>query len=190
MPYSNVNRSAPGAGSIRQKIVNRKGRTYIYWEARYSAGTDPKTGKQIQRSITGKSKKEVSQRLREVTSEIDRGVYCAPCKMTVGEWLDIWSTEYLFGVKEGTAYSYRAVIRNHIKPEIGLIRLDALNPHTVQSLYNQKFKELSAKTVKNIHGILHAALRQAVLNGYIPNNPTDSSIRPRIEKKEMHAMDQ
>ena len=190
MPYSNVNRSAPGAGSIRQKIVERNGRTYIYWEARYTAGTDPKTGKQIQRSITGKSKKEVSQRLREVTSEIDRGVYCAPCKMTIGEWLDIWSKEYLFGVKEGTAYSYRAVIRNHIKPEIGGIRLDALNPHTVQSFYNSKFKELSAKTVKNIHGILHAALRQAVLNGYIPNNPTDSSIRPRIEKKEMHAMDQ
>lgn len=154
----------------------------------YTAGTDSKTGKQIQRSITGNSKKEVSQRLREVTSEIDRGVYCAPCKMTIGEWLDIWSTEYLFGVKEGTAYSYRAVIRIHIKPEIGLIRLDALNPHTVQSFYNKKFKELSAKTVKNIHGILHAALRQAVLNGYIPNTPTDSSIRPRIEKKEMYAM--
>ena len=110
MPYSNVNRSAPGAGSIRQKIVERNGRTYIYWEARYSAGTDPKTGKQSQRSITGKSKKEVSQRLREVTSEIDRGVYCAPCKMTVGEWLDIWSKEYLFGVKASMGYKIIFVI--------------------------------------------------------------------------------
>ena len=57
MPYSNVNRSAPGAGSIRQKIVERNGRTYIYWEARYTAGTDPKTGKQIQRSVYGKTQK-------------------------------------------------------------------------------------------------------------------------------------
>ena len=83
MPYSNGNRSAPGSGSIRQKTIIRNGKTYIYWEARYTAGQDPGTGKQIQRSITGKSRMEVAKRLREVTSKIDRGVYLAPCKMTL-----------------------------------------------------------------------------------------------------------
>ena len=64
-------RGTNGAGSIR-KITNEKnGKTYTYWQARYTAGFDPATGKQIQRSITGKTKKEVAQKLRQVTAEID-----------------------------------------------------------------------------------------------------------------------
>ena len=48
-------KSAAGSGNIRKKTVIRKGQQYTYWEARYTAGYDPGTGKQIQRSITGKT---------------------------------------------------------------------------------------------------------------------------------------
>ena len=48
-------RSAAGTGSIRKKTVTRDGREYTYWEARYTEGYDPGTGKQIQRSVTGKT---------------------------------------------------------------------------------------------------------------------------------------
>jgi len=190
MPYSKTQRTAPGAGNIRKKTITKNGKTYTYWEARYTSGYDPGTGKQIQRSISGSSKKDVAQKLREATANIDKGSYIDPCKMTIGEWLDIWAKEYLVGVKEATAYTYKASIKNHIKPAIGAIRMDVLNPHTIQSFYNSKVGVLCAKTIKNLHGILHAALKQAVLNGYIPTNPTDASIRPRIEKKEMHPMDE
>ena len=53
-------RAAQGTGAIRKKTVTRSGKVYTYWEARYSAGRDPGTGKQIQRSITGKTQKAVS----------------------------------------------------------------------------------------------------------------------------------
>ena len=43
-------RAASGAGTIRKKTVKRKGKEYTYWEARYTAGYDSGTGKQIQRS--------------------------------------------------------------------------------------------------------------------------------------------
>ena len=190
MPYSDSKRAASGAGSIRKKSYVSNGKEYTYWEARYTCGFDPGTGKQIQHTINGKSKKEVAQKLREATSQIDKGTYLSPTKMTVGEWLDIWAKEYLVGVKEGTSYTYKVAIKNHIKPALGSIRLQELNPHTIQSFYNSKREILSAKTVKNFHGVLHAALKQAVLNGYIPSNPTDASIRPRVEKKEMHPMDE
>ena len=190
MPYNKSKRSANGAGTIRKKTYVSNGKEYSYWEARFTTGYDPGTGKQIQRTINGKTKDEVAQRLREATARIDKGTYLNPCKMTLGEWMDIWAKEYLVGVKEGTAYSYRAVIRNHIKPALGAIRLDALTPHMIQSFYNSKMGTDAAKSIKNCHGMLHAALKQAVLNGYIPTNPTDASIRPRIEKKEMHPMDE
>lgn len=48
-------RAASGTGTLRKKTVTRNGKEYPYWEARYTVGFDPGTGKQIQRSITGKT---------------------------------------------------------------------------------------------------------------------------------------
>ena len=84
-------KSAAGSGPIRKKTVTRAGKEYSYWKAQYTACYDPGTGKQIQRSITGKTQKEVSQKLKAATAAIDAGTYTAPSKMTVGEWLDIWT---------------------------------------------------------------------------------------------------
>ena len=148
MPYSKTQRATAGSGAIRQRTFTKNGKDYTYWEARYTTGYDPGTGKQIQRTIYGKTKKEVAQKLREATNEIDRGTHLDPCKLTIGEWLDIWAKEYLVGVKEATAYTYKASIRNHIKPAMGAIRLDSLNPHTIQSFYNSKIGTLSAKTIR------------------------------------------
>ena len=66
-------RSAAGTGTIRKKAVTKNGKTYTYWEGRYTVGFDPGTGKQRQRSISGKTQKEVAQKLRQITAEIDRG---------------------------------------------------------------------------------------------------------------------
>ena len=80
-------KAASGVGTIRKKTVTRKGKEYTYWEARYSAGRDPGTGRQIQRSITGKTQKEVAQKLKAATVALDTGTYTAPNKMTVAECL-------------------------------------------------------------------------------------------------------
>ena len=44
--------------------------------------------------------------------------------------------------------------------------------------------------MKNVHGILHKALQQAVKNGMIRLNPTESCVLPRIEKKEIMPLTQ
>lgn len=129
-------KAAAGTGTIRKKTVTRSGKEYTYWEARYSAGKDPGTGKQIQRSITGKTQKEVAQKLKAVTASIDSGTYTAPSKMTVGQWLDIWARDYLGAVKPRTIDSYKATIRTHIAPSLGAVKLEALNAHTIQGFYN------------------------------------------------------
>lgn len=198
MPHSTTKtkKSVAGLGNIRKKTVNRKGQKYEYWEARYTEGYDPGTGKQIQRSITGKTQKEVAQKLKAAVAAIDAGTYIAPCKMTVAEWLDIWSEQYLGSVKSSTVAAYKATIRTHIKPGLGAIRLDAIDTHLVQSFYNSLGEPTSSrdavspKTVKNVHGVLHKAFQQAVANGYIRFNATESCILPRIEKKELQPLDE
>ena len=64
-------RNAQGSGTIRKKTVVRNGETYTYWEARYSVGRDTGTGKQLQKSITGKTQKEVREKLQAFTVQIN-----------------------------------------------------------------------------------------------------------------------
>lgn len=195
MPQSNSRskKSAAGIGNIRKKTVIRNGKEYTFWEARYTEGFDPGTGKQIQRSISGKTQKEVRQKLQAATSAISSGTYTAPCKMTLGEWLDIWKKEYLGSVKPLTVKDYYNQIDNHVKPAMGAVRLDGLETHMIQRFYNtltdKGGKPLSPKTVKNIHGVLHKALQQAIANGYISQNPAAACILPKIQKPEIKPLE-
>lgn len=198
MSHSNnkTKKAASGMGTTRKITKTVNGKTYTYYEARYTEGYDPGTGKQKQRSITGKTQKEVTQKLKAVLADIDKGDYIAPCKMTVGEWLDKWAEDYLGAVKPSTVCAYKATIKTHLKPGLGATRLDALDTQLIQSFYNgllkstKQRKAISPKTVKNVHGVLHKALQQALVNGYIRLNPTDGCVLPRIEKKQVKPLDE
>lgn len=54
---ANNKRAAHGSGTIRKKTVTRNGQDYTYWEARITTGYDAGTGRQKQRSVTGKTQK-------------------------------------------------------------------------------------------------------------------------------------
>jgi integrase len=115
--------------------------------------------------------------------------------MTVGEWMDIWTEEFLVNVKPRTLESYQDQVRLHIKPAMGAVKLQELKTFQIQRFYNdlsrgKKGKSgLSPKTVKNIHGILHRALGKAVALGYLRVNPCEGTELPRIEKKEIKPLD-
>ena len=79
-----TNRAAQGSGTIRKKTVTRSGKDYTYWEARVTVGKDPGTGKQIQRSFSGKTQKEVREKMQAAAVELNNGTYQAPCRLTVG----------------------------------------------------------------------------------------------------------
>lgn len=191
MPTKKTTRAAKGAGMIRQRPDGR-------WEARYTAGRDPATGKQIQKTVYAKTQGEVRKKLTQALNALDEGTYIEPSKLTVSSWLDIWLAEYVKDtVKPLTYHSYLTQCDYHIKPAMGAVKLSALNTPTIQSFYNKLFRgeikdksALSAKTIKNIHGVLHKALKQAVTLGYIKFNPADACTLPRVVKKEIKPLDE
>ena len=188
MPQSK--KSTSGMGSIRKVTKVVKGKEYTYYEARYTVGFDPGTGKQIQRSIIDKSKKVVAQKLKAAVAAIDAGTYKAPCKMTVAQWLDIWVAEYLNSVKPLTKHNYNKQVQKHLKPALGAARLETLDTHTIQRFYNSLIASgLSPKTVKNVHGILHCALQQAIACDYIYRNPADACKLPKVTKPEIKPLE-
>ena len=177
-------KNAKGGGTIRKRSDGR-------WEARYTLGIDPKTGKQIQKSVYGKTQKEVRQKLTAITAEIDDGTYIPPDKTTVEQWLNIWLKEYMGDKKYGTVRNYKNACKYHIIPYIGQYRLSELKPYTIQALYNRLGREedgkkaLSPKTIHNVHGVLSKALNQAVWNEMIRSNPAQLTTRPRKTRKDI-----
>lgn len=184
-------RAAQGTGTIRKKTVTRNGKEYSYWEARATIGRDTGTGKQVQRSFTGSTQKEVAQKLKKALHEIDTGTYTEPAKATLSEWLDTWITEYVEpSCKVHTISTYQSRIDTHIKPMLGSVKLSALTTAQIQKFCNDltRQKKLAPKTVKNAYGILHKALEQAYENRLISYNPASHIKLPRIEKKEINPL--
>ena len=177
-------KNAQGAGTIRKRSDGR-------WEARFTVGFNPTTGKQVQKSIYGKTQKEVREKLTEVTMEVDTGIYVEPSKMTVEQWIEIWLDEYMFDKKWSTVKHYRAQVKTNILPALGRYPLSQLNPHLIQTFYNSllrgkgRTKPLSPKSIRNIHGILSKCLSTAVKLEYIRRNPTESVTLPRVDRKEI-----
>lgn len=177
-------KKANGSGTIRKRADGR-------WEGKYTLGYDPKTGKLIRKSVYGKTQKEVRLALSKIVSEMDSGTYAEPSKMKVSQWLDEWLASYTMNIKPATRSAYEEHIRVHIKPSLGDILLKQLSTRDIQQLYTNllKERELSPKTVRNIHGVLHRTLEQAKLLGYVRVNPADAAVTPRVEKKQVETLD-
>ena len=177
-------KNAKGCGTIRKRSDG-------LWEARYTLGIDPKTGKQIQKSVYGKTQKEVRQKLTAITAEIDDGTYMDIPRLKTADWLNTWVAEYIGNVKSSTRKSYQDHVRLNIIPYIGNVHLSKVTAAMIQQMYNelQTKKELSPKTIKNIHGVLHRALEQAQKMGYIRSDPLAAVTLPRIEKKQIKPLE-
>ncbi len=166
--------NAKNNGSVRQRDNGT-------WEARCVLN-----GKRV--SFYGAKQSDALKAMRAAQKAADDGTYFEPTRLTVAEWLTAWLSEYVApSCKPLTLSTYKSRVDTHILPALGKIKLTALNATQIQTFYNdlQREQGLSPKTIKNVHGILHKALDQAVKLRYIGLNPADACTLPRMEKKEI-----
>lgn len=115
----------------------------------------------------------------------------APTRRSVPlEYLDRWLSDSVRGtVRESTYSRDKYLLRNHIKPALGRLKLANLNAMHLQRLYRDRLDEgLSGSTVQKLHHVLHKALGQAVKWDLIPRNPADAVKAPTPSSKEMHTL--
>jgi integrase len=108
--------------------------------------------------------------------------------LKVGEYLDRWLSDSVRDtVRQRTFERYESIVRVHIKPTFGRVKVKALTPNHVRALYREKLDSgLSPRTVNYIHTTLHKALSQALSDGLVPRNaaavkaprPARPEIRP------------
>ena len=184
-------------GTIYKKTVIRKGKKYTYWEAQVTIGHDPGTGGRIRKTFTGESQKEVRMKMQEASLSLQKQEYFEPSKATLGEWIDLWLSDFCPRIKYQTKKSYAAQCNTHIKPTLGATLLSDLNTAQIQSFYNElgktghtiikkdpktgqtvkTSKPLSPKSINNVHAILSKCLNVAVKLNYIKFNPASQTER-------------
>ncbi len=154
------------------------------WMARYTVQTPAGRKRKV---IYAKSHEEARSKLAEAIADRDRGLVYDSGGLTVGEYLARWLEDSVRGsVKVTTFQSYGSLVRLHVCPTLGHIKLSALAPAPVQALYRRKLDEgLSPKTVKYIHTTLHRALKQALRWGLVPRNVAAAVDPPRVPTPEI-----
>ena len=161
-------------------------RTPGHWQLRAFAGPDPVTGKprQVSRTFTG-SERAAAKALSALVTEVGAGKFTRTTA-SVGQLLDKWLEFATQRQRPRTVYENRSKINSRIRPVLGGLRLDKLEPDTLDGAYRMWLEEgLSPSTVHQFHAILSAACRQAVKWGWIDKAPTDRSTPPQPVRKEM-----
>jgi len=158
------------------------------WEAQYTVYTPSGTKR---KSVYGRTKQEVAEKLRKAVSERDGGLAFDAENLTLSEYLNRWLEGSVRGsVAKSTFERYEQLSRVHIVPAIGTVKLKKLTPAHVQTLYRAKVDEgLAERTVEYIHATLRKALGQAVKWQLVPRNVVEAATAPRPRKREMLTLD-
>lgn len=141
------------------------------------------------RFVSGKNKTEARAALRKARADRDDGFVFDAGTLTLEDYLGRWLADSVKNtVRRSTFAQYESVVNRHIIPALGRLKLNSLTPAHMRRLYREKLEELSPRSVNYIHVTLHKALKQAVIDGFIPRNVTDAVKAPQVHKKEVRPL--
>jgi integrase len=159
------------------------------WQAIVEKGRDG-SGKRRQVFRDAPTKKEARVILQRLLRELDDGSFVEPSATTLAEYLPSWLEDVArHRVSARTLDRYRSIVKCHLVPGLGGIKLSSLSPAMVQRCYSHLIDEgLSAATVQKIHAVLHSSLKHAVRMRLISRNAADDLALPKIRRAEITAL--
>lgn len=200
-----ASRRAHGEGSVSQvqrKRRRKDGSTYLYtvWEAEIATGMGP-DGRARRKHVYASTQREALAKLDRIKQELATGTYSAT-KKTLGVWLEQWLDQRRPRLKQGSIEQYEYVIRRHIVPDLGGVRLDKLTPSLVEAVMANTIKRCTpakqgagdrptprsrgVATANKVRTVLHAAMKQAVRQRLVNTmNPVDAVDPLPVSKREM-----
>jgi len=168
-----TSRTGSGEGNIRRRVDGR-------WEARVVLAD----GKRV--SFYGQTRAEVVRLRNEALRNKEQGLTSSGDRQTFEQFLLTWLQTAKYTIKPRTWRRYGEFIRLHVVPGLGRITLSKLTAQQVQGLYAQKLdEELAPATVRQMHAVIHRALKYAVRVGLVARNVADMVDAHRIPHREM-----
>jgi integrase len=169
-------RGAWGEGTVYQRS---DGRWVASW--REHEGT-----KRVRRLRYARTEGEAGRLLREALHARERQEATPKALHTVKTWAEQWISR-----REGDDYSpstlkrERELLRLHIVPAIGNIRIARLTPDDVDNMIRSSDRKLSARTRFHIHSVLRRCLGDAYRLGLCARNAGAVARAPHVSRKEI-----
>lgn len=188
-------RRPSGDGMVRKREDGR-------WEGRIVVG-HKKNGDPIHRYVLARTQKGLAVKLHDCIEMYRDADITEDLNMTLGEWLDRWINEYMiFTIRESTLDSYKAMIKNQIKPYLGDRPLSVQTTQELQKFYNSVKKkgrvkpdrlhgtELADRMVRGCHSVCRKGLKKSVKERLIRVNSAIGCKLPPKKAREMQVLTQ
>lgn len=144
---------------------------------------DPATGHRRNLTIgTFDRKKDAENAERDALVQRDRGTLLSPDDTTVAELLDKWLTvEVPKTVREENRIAYEIVIRKHLVPALGAVKVRKLTVERVELFYaDLHTRGYSSSLIRKCHMRLKSALTLAKRWGLVADNVCDVVKTPKV----------
>ena len=146
-------------------------------------------GRYITKYKTVKTKKEAERQLTAFLYGKDTNTITSPSEHTVETWLEYWMKHAVEpNSQETTIYGYRQIMKNHIIPALGKVKLQKLTADQLQQYYTTKLKTLSPNTVLKHHNLMQTAFVMAERHDIITRSPTFRATPPRAIQNEIRPL--
>lgn len=156
------------------------------WMTAVVLGRDAATGKLIRKYCYGKTKGEVQQKKEALLEQSKGPVFVDADKITVGHWVEKWLNIYAkASVRANTFIGYRSVVKNHILPRLGTIKLQKLKGIDIQNMVNEiKADGGGPRLAELAFSVLRIALNKAFNEEILHRLPFKTVALPKKRKKE------
>jgi integrase len=135
--------------------------------------------------------------LADALARRSHGFVLDPAKLTVNQYLDRWLAHIRTNRRARTVARYTALLRDHVRPDIGARPLKQLTPLEVQAIYDRlavggrrdgKPGGLAPQHILAVHRCLHRALAQAVTWRLLAHNAATPATPPPVPRTEAVAL--
>ena len=145
-------------------------------------------GKPKRKVIYGRTIMELDKKVADFKSLQNKGIVIDDGGMTVQQWSEKWLELYKADKAYNTYMMYKRTVDNHIKPNLGTIRLSALKTHHIQELLNTIIQDGHHRTAELVKITLTQIVKQAILEEYIYKDVTLGLSLPKKIKPEKRAL--
>ncbi len=172
-----------GEGSICHRPDGR-------WQASLTLGRD-ENGKLQRKYFYGKTRKAVVDKMNEAIEKINKHSFILRnSNPTLAQWTHMWLWDYKRNsVKPKTFDQYETMLRIHVLPALGELKLVDIQTDHVQKLINKMYRDgSSTRTIELMKVILHALLKQAHKNNLVSSNVCENVVLPKKSKKAIRVL--
>lgn len=169
---------------MTKRRANGEGSVYQRSNGRYVGEYEDANGRR--RYVSGKSKAAVRAKLKDKLKDKDEGIAIDSQNLIVEMYLDQWLESIRETIRPGSFKPYEAIVRLHIKPTLGKVKLEKLNALQLEKLYRDKLNAgLSPRRVQYIHVTIKKALKDAARLQLIKTNVAEAVKAPKLVRSEI-----